>query len=190
MYIGICMGFDRTKILVSFSSCIIVTTHHNFKLCPVYQIMFQDLAAKHRQGSLLKVKTFINAQCYKFKAQKKSFKTKALTGNKQLSREKNIHPFTSLKQKKSDLNLANIKRLHCQIIFIGLHLFVDQVKVKFLAYFVRETTLNPMVFTQIHKFRGVININTTSDVLCIGIANVHDQLPIPYYNLWHGCVGK
>ena len=42
----------------------------------------------------------------------------------------------------------------------------------------------------IHKFRGVININITSDVLCIGIANVHDQLPIPYYNLWHGCVGN
>ena len=77
--------------------------------------------------------------------------------------------------------------MHCQIIFIELHLFVDQVTVNFLASFVRETTPNPMVF---HKFRGVININTTSDVLCIGIANVHDQLPIPYYNLWHGCVGN
>ena len=75
--------------------------------------------------------------------------TKALTGNEQLSRGKNIHPFTSLKQKKiAGMNLANIKRLHCQIIFIDLHLFVDQVTVKFLAYFVRETTPNPMVLHQ------------------------------------------
>ena len=76
--------------------------------------------------------------------------TKALTGNEQLSRENNIHPFTSLKQKKkiADMNLANIKRLHCQIIFIELHLFVDQVTVNFLAYFVRETTPNPMVLHQ------------------------------------------
>ena len=37
--------------------------------------------------------------------------TKALTGNEQLSREKNIHSFTSLKQKKiADMNLANIKK--------------------------------------------------------------------------------
>ena len=48
----------------------------------------------------------------------------------------------------------------------------------------------PHCMFSIHKFRGVININITSDVLCIGIANVHDQLPIPYYNLWHGCVGN
>ena len=75
--------------------------------------------------------------------------TKALTGNEQLSRGKNIHPFTSLKQKKiAGMNLANIKRLHSQIIFIDLHLFVDQVTVKFLAYYVRETTPNPMVLHQ------------------------------------------
>ena len=57
------------------------------------------------------------------------------------------------------MNLANIKRLHCQIIFIELHLFVDQVTVNFLAYFVRETTPNPNGLSpKIHKFRGVINI--------------------------------
>ena len=69
------------------------------------------------------------------------------------------------------MNLANIKRLHCQIIFIELHLFVDQVTVNFLAYFVRETTPNPNGLSpKIHKFRGVINIKTTSNILCIGTA--------------------
>ena len=72
MYIGICMGFDRTKTLVSVSSCIIVTTQHNFKLCPVYQIMFSGSCSQTSQGLLLKVKTFISAQYYKFKAQKRN----------------------------------------------------------------------------------------------------------------------
>ena len=59
----------------------------------VFRILQQNI----RQGSLLKVKTFINAQYYNLKHKKE---TKALTGSEQLSRKKKIHPFTSLKQKK------------------------------------------------------------------------------------------